>query len=505
MTINWENPILTKELRTRMRGAKAFWILLLYLGLLSLILGGTYLSWIATQERQGAAATQSYDMGRMFYGVLFVVQAALVGLITPALTSGALSIEREQRTFEALSVSPLPRRSIVLGKLTSAVGFVGLLLLSSVPLVALCFLLGGVSPQEVTAAYVLLLASAFLYGATGIAFSSFAKNTTTSTVLTYGTILVFFFGTLASPMSALNLSTATVSSHSHLFLLGVNPVGAMVAGNLTESYFGLSVPSWLVGIVVNGLLGILLTVVALHRIEYPRTDRSGLLRGLTTSFIGLIVLLGCGHAATLSGAAVGILLLPLLLIPLFVSGEGLGTTPLRKQLLRLKEGNPVSGLLFVTALMVLSAVLMTAGVEFTRRASDYGTSMSLMNFVRHAAGPAVAVSLSALFGFGSLTLLLSQKLKNRWGVMALSFAILAAVYFLPLSTESFRTYNEPASPWVNSYCLSPLISTVLLESSQPRIVKALFFNYSTMWLLNCAFTSLIGVISLSLLKRTRRA
>ncbi|MBB6053802.1 ABC transporter permease [Armatimonas rosea] len=502
MTINWENPILTKELRTRMRGAKAFWILLLYLGLLSLILGGTYLSWIATQERQGAAATQSYDMGRMFYGVLFVVQAALVGLITPALTSGALSIEREQRTFEALSVSPLPRRSIVLGKLTSAVGFVGLLLLSSVPLVALCFLLGGVSPQEVTAAYVLLLASAFLYGATGIAFSSFAKNTTTSTVLTYGTILVFFFSTLPAALTSLDLSTATVHSRSHLFLLGVNPVGAMVAGNLTESYFGLNVPSWLMGIMVNGLLGTILTVVALHRIEYPRTDRSGLLRGLTTSFIGLIVLLACGHAATLEGAAVGIILLPLLLIPLFVSGEGLGTTPLRKQLLRLKEGNPVSGLLFVTALMVLSAVLLSVGVEFARHSSEYWTPVT--NFVRHAV-PAVAISLSALFGFGSLTLLLSQKLKNRWGVMALSFAILAAVYFLPLSTESFRNYDEPASAWVNSYCLSPLISTFYLENSQGRIIKALFYDHSTMWLLNCAFTSLIGVVSLSLLKRARRA
>ena len=128
MTMNWENPILTKELRTRMRGAKAFWILLLYLGLLSVILGGTYLSWLVGQERQGAYATQTYDMGRMFYGVIFAVQAALVGLITPALTAGALSIEREQRTFEALAVSPLSRRSIVLGKLTSSVGFVGLLI-----------------------------------------------------------------------------------------------------------------------------------------------------------------------------------------------------------------------------------------------------------------------------------------------------------------------------------------------------------------------------------------
>lgn len=504
MTINWENPILTKELRTRMRGAKAFWILLLYLGLLSLILGGTYLSWLVNQGRQGMSATQSYDMGRMFYGVIFVVQAALVGLITPALTSGALSIEREQRTFEALSVSPLPRRSIIFGKLASAVGFVGLLLVSSLPLVALCFLLGGVSPQEIFAAYILLLASAFLYGATGIAYSSFAKNTTTSTVLTYGTILVFFFSTLPAALISLDMSTATVHSRSHLFLLGVNPVGAMVAGGLTESYFGLNVPSWLVGIVVNGLLGTILTVVALHRIEYPRTDRSGLLRGLTASFVGLITLLAAGHESTLVGGAVGATLLPLIFVPLFVSGEGLGARRLREQLFRLREGTPASGLVFVAGLILLSGLCLTLGLLSVLHQEPHHYWAQRANLTL-LLGKASLIIFSSIFGFGALTLLLSQKLKNRWGVMALSFVIVASVYFLPLTTESFRSYDEPASPWINSYYLSPLVSTFALESTNWRSAKALVFGSEALWWINCCFTSLIGLVSLGLLKHTRRA
>ncbi|WP_395088196.1 ABC transporter permease [Armatimonas sp.] len=502
-SLSFENPILTKELRTRMRGAKAFWILLLYLGLLSVILGGTYLSWLTSQERQGAYATQSYDMGRMFYGVIFAVQAALVGLITPALTSGALSLEREQRTFEALSVSPLPRRSIIVGKLGSAVGFVGLLLLSSLPLVALCFLLGGVSPQEICAAYVLLMASAFLYGATGIAFSSFAKNTTSATVLTYGTILVFFFSTLPLSMMALNLSTATTYSYARPFLLGVNPVGAMVAGSLTESYFGLAVPSWLVGITVNGLLGTILTIVALHRIEYPRSDRSGLLRGLTVLFVGLLALLGSGGSGTVSGTAVGVVLLPLLFIPLFVSGEGLGAKRLREQLFRLKEGNPVSGLLFVAGLVVLSASLVLLGIAYMHMANPEQRWNTRTSFLP-VAGKATAIVLSALFGFGALTLLLSQKLKNRWGTMALSFVILAAAYFLPLTAESYTNYNEPVSTWINSYYFSPLASLMNLESSSSRVANGLFFGVQALWWINCTFTSLLGVISLLLIKRARR-
>jgi ABC-type transport system involved in multi-copper enzyme maturation permease subunit len=518
-SLSFENPILTKELRTRMRGAKAFWILLLYLGLLSVILGGTYLSWLTSQERQGAYATQTYDMGRMFYGVIFAVQAALVGLITPALTAGALSIEREQRTFEALAVSPLSRRSIVLGKLTSSVGFVGLLLLSSLPLVALCFLLGGVSPQEVCAAYVLLMASAFLYGATGMAYSSFAKNTTTSTVLTYGTILLFFVGTLPL-VSSINFSSASLSSYAKPFLLSVNPVGAMLAGNLTESYFSLAIPSWLVGLTINGLLGTILTLVALHRIEYPRTDRSPLLRGLTALFIGLISLAIYGSEQYQYNWLPALLMpiLTVLLIPIFVSGEGLPKGSLKQAFRRIKDGNPVSGLFYGASIIgILTLVLLGRG-EYDFQSQVLSNVHVLSNPEFSAwktratdwfiVGKELAITLSALFGFGSLTLLLSQKLKNRWGAMALSFVVLAVVNFLPFAAE-VNTYNEKHTIFINALYLSPIASVAgntgygnsgMLSSDG----DALVWGTSAMPWINIAFTSLLGLISLRLLKRARK-
>ena len=518
-SLSFENPILTKELRTRMRGAKAFWILLLYLGLLSVILGGTYLSWLTNQERQGAYATQTYDMGRMFYGVIFAVQAALVGLITPALTAGALSIEREQRTFEALAVSPLSRRSIVLGKLTSSVGFVGLLLLSSLPLVALCFLLGGVSPQEVCAAYVLLMASAFLYGATGMAYSSFAKNTTTSTVLTYGTILLFFVGTLPL-ISSIDFSSASLSSYAKPFLLSINPVGAMLAGNLTESYFGLAIPSWLVGLTVNGLLGTILTIVALHRIEYPRTDRSPLLRGLTALFIGLVSLAIYGSEQYQYSWLPALLMpiLTVLLIPIFVSGEGLPKGSLKQAFRRIKEGNPVSGLFYGASIIGILTLILLGRSEYAfqqqfirhdiyRQNPNFdmmGTKIMMLTPV----GISFTISVASLFGFGSLTLLLSQKLKNRWGAMALSFAILAVVNFLPFAAE-VNTYNEKRTIFINTLYLSPVASVAgntgygnsgMLSSDG----DALVWGTSAMPWINIAFTSLLGLISLRLLKRARK-
>lgn len=476
--LSLENPILTRELRTRMRGAKAFWILMVYLGLLSLILGGVYLSWWNSQQSSSGVATASYDMGRLFYGVLFAVQAALVGLITPALTAGALTIEREQRTFEALTVSPLPRRAIVFGKLTSAVAFVGLLLVGSLPLVALCFLLGGVSPEEVGVAYLLLLASAFLYGATGIAYSSFAKTTAVATLLTYGTILLFFLGTLPLALSGIDFATASANAYSKSFLLAVNPVGAMIAGGLTESYFGIVLPSWLTALSVNGLLGTILTLAALHRIEYPRSDRSPLLRGLTAAFVTLIAFYSFGH-----DASVGYLvpLFALLFVPLFVAAESLPSGSLRSQLWRVKSGNPVSGLTFTALLLVPIAALLALS--------------------RTSVLEPVLITLSAVFGFGALTLLLSQKLKNRWLVIALSTGVMAVVYFLPFAAEVVYG-TEKHTIFVNTLYLSPIAS-----SAQDKLGsdgEALAWGIDLMPWINIGFTSLLGLASFGLLTRARR-
>lgn len=484
----FENPILTKELRTRMRGAKAFWILLTYLGLLSVILGGTYFAWWRNQnDNLGITSTASYEMGRLFYAVIFAVQAALVGLITPALTAGALSIEREQRTFEALAVSPLSRRSIVLGKLTSAVAFVGLMLIASLPLVALCFLLGGVSPQEVATAYVLLLASAFLYGATGIAYSSFAKTTSVATVLTYGTIIVFFLGTLPLSLAGVNFMTAGLNSYVQPFLLAVNPVGAMLAGGITEKYYGVAVPSWLTALSVNLLLGTILTVVALHRIEYPRSDRSPLLRSLTAAFVSLIALYAFGHDAWS-----WFYLIPLyvvVFVPLFVAAERLPSGSILRNLIRLKDGNPVSGLGFVALSLVPVVLLAKVGMP--------DTSNEVYVRLWQTAG----ITLSALFGFGMLTLVLSQKLKNRWGVMALAFAIVAVVYFLPFGAEVAN--NQKPTVLINVLYLSPIASAAGAGFGY-RLGSdgdALTWGTAALPWINIGFTSLLGLISLGLLKR----
>src|SRR5207302_8262356 len=184
-----DNPVLTKELRVRMRGARAYWILAGYLVFLSFILFVQYSVWWNMAQMGRGAMSFGSKIGQTFFLLIIATQAFLVAFITPAITSGAITIEKEQRTMEMLEMTRLSRSGIVAGKLLSAVGFVALLLLTSLPLTSICFFLGGVSPENVLYWYLVLLAVSFVTATIGIVWSTVARTTAAAVIFTYATLL----------------------------------------------------------------------------------------------------------------------------------------------------------------------------------------------------------------------------------------------------------------------------------------------------------------------------
>lgn len=457
-----ENPVLTKELRTRMRGARSYWILFFYLFVLSIILFFSYLTWWQSQQRFGMSGQAAFTVGKTFYQVLFGTQAVLVGLITPALTAGGITMEREQRTYELLSVSLMPRRSIVVGKLSAATSFVALLLTSSLPLVSLCFLLGGVSPAEVFASFILLVVTALLYGAVGVAWSALSKSTSTATVMTYGTILLLFFATL--PLTVMGLARVFGGPANMGGLTALNPVGAVLAGTLPERYFFLTLPAWLPALILNGLLAVILIVVAVHRLEFPASDRSGLLRGLTAIFAALLLFCVYGALMPANGAVAGLgianasdrfmtaavatVLGTVLLVPIFVTGDGL---PRAGGLLsafdprRLRRGEAPSGLTYSLLIGVLTVAMMT-----------FGATPAIRDRI-----PGVAVLIFAsIFGFGAFGLFVSALTENRWSAFAVTFAVMLLAFLVPMTSLTSYERGSPGSIFDNFLYLSPAVAAV---------------------------------------------
>ena len=153
---------------------------------------------------------QASDIGRGLFDALLFFLTIVVLILAPASTSGAISLEREKQTLDMLVTTPVSSLSIVLGKLFAALGWMAMLLLASIPIMALVFMFGGVGPEDLLRAYVVLGATAILYGTMGLFISALFKRTQAATVLNLVLAVVFTLGTglVYSGLFALKLSDA---------------------------------------------------------------------------------------------------------------------------------------------------------------------------------------------------------------------------------------------------------------------------------------------------------
>ncbi|MCJ7709273.1 MAG: ABC transporter permease [Chloroflexi bacterium] len=191
-----------KELRGRMRGRRAFVVLTIHL----LLVAG--FAWMieSIAERAfsggfGGSISASAEIGRQMFTALLMLLTLIVLVLAPASTAGAISLEREKQTLDLLVTTPISSLAIVLGKLLSALTWVFLLILASIPVTALVFTFGGVGPDDMVKGYVVLLGTAFCFGALGLFVSALVKRTQAATVinlvaviaLTAGTTFLFVF------------------------------------------------------------------------------------------------------------------------------------------------------------------------------------------------------------------------------------------------------------------------------------------------------------------------
>lgn len=186
------NPVALKELRSRMRGRRAFVVLTIYLLLMSLFILFVYLAYVAASRN--SFGPSSRQAGKAVFAAVLAVEVFLVIFVGPAFTSGAISGEKERRTYDLLRTTLLPARALVSGKLVSALSYVFLLVLVSMPLQSIAFLLGGVSPVELLLSQLLVALSAVTFALIGLFFSSLMRSTLTATIATFGAAMFLTFG-----------------------------------------------------------------------------------------------------------------------------------------------------------------------------------------------------------------------------------------------------------------------------------------------------------------------
>lgn len=187
------NPVLQKEYTMATRSIKMIVVVIIFNAILAIFGFAVFYSIINTARYVGVV---DYTSMINLYYVMAGIEFVMVALIMPAITSGAISGEREKQTLDMLLTTKMTPLKIVSGKLMSAIAIIMLLIISSFPILSLIFAFGGVTLSNLILMGLIMIVSAMYIGSISIMFSSILKKTSTASVASYGAVMTIYIGTL---------------------------------------------------------------------------------------------------------------------------------------------------------------------------------------------------------------------------------------------------------------------------------------------------------------------
>lgn len=185
--------LVAKEVRSRSRGWRSMWLLTGYLAGLALAVAG----FLALVVRAGGTVFPA--LGTQLFSSLALGFVLMLAFITPALTVGTLSGERERRTLDLLLVTRASALGLVGGKLLGSLLYILFLLVASLPAFALVYLFGGVPPHYVAMTLAVAAVTAVAHASLGLLLSAVVRRTAAASVLSY---LIVFSIVLALPFAS---------------------------------------------------------------------------------------------------------------------------------------------------------------------------------------------------------------------------------------------------------------------------------------------------------------
>lgn len=179
------NPVMVKEFRCR-RFGRMHWMIRLAALSAVVSLGLTF-----------AATLGSFDWGaETIGGIMVLLQASLIILLTPSLTAGLISGEVESGGWQLLQMTPLSSFSVLIGKLASVVWPVLMILVATLPgYVVMAYIQDGMWPQ-IRQILICLGLSAVFSISLSFAVSSMFSRTAIATTVAYSALILVCAGTM---------------------------------------------------------------------------------------------------------------------------------------------------------------------------------------------------------------------------------------------------------------------------------------------------------------------
>ncbi len=233
------NPVMVKEFRCR-RFGRSQWLLRLVAGCALTSMGLTF-----------AAATSVVSWGVETIGGLMVfLQVILVIVLTPSLTAGLISAERDSGGWELLRMTPISPFKIARGKLLSVAWTLLLVLMATVPGYLVMIYIKPDMWLQVNKVMICLAWTAVYTLAVSAAVGSLFRNTAVATTSSYVTVMSLFL----IPMLVWLGRDAPFGRETVQFALLITPVGAalsVIEAPGFSSYNLLPAAWWVAGVVTG--------------------------------------------------------------------------------------------------------------------------------------------------------------------------------------------------------------------------------------------------------------
>lgn len=196
-------PMFACEWRVAARRGSFQWV---RAGFVAVLLAAIGFAWYATIQSYGVRTPMRLmaDLGESIFSAFAAVQLALVMVVAPGATAGAICLDRARGTLLHLMVTDLTAREIVLGKIGARLmGMLGLVL-AAFPVMALMTLLGGIDPRQLAGAFAVTIGIAVLGCSLALLLSVWANKAHEVVMAVY---LVWVAWILAWPVAILLYQT----------------------------------------------------------------------------------------------------------------------------------------------------------------------------------------------------------------------------------------------------------------------------------------------------------
>lgn len=222
------NPVLVKELKLRFRNLKSFTGILFYLIAMSVFVFGFI--FLATSLTGNGFFRP--DESFLLFSIMTYIQLGLILFITPALTAGTISTEREKQTLNILLTTSQTSFQIIFGKMTSSIAFLLLMIVSGLPIYSLVFLYGGVSPSQLFYIFMFYMLTLLAIASIGVMLSTLIRKTIVAIIATYGAMIFLagvtaFFLLISIQVSQMGTAVPTISPMAH-FWATINPPAVLL-------------------------------------------------------------------------------------------------------------------------------------------------------------------------------------------------------------------------------------------------------------------------------------